>query len=72
MKKKPSITLVTGGARSGKSFFAMKLALEHKKPAFVATAVPFDDEMRLRIARHKAERSTRFATTVEEPYNLLS
>jgi len=63
------ITLVTGGARSGKSFHAMQLALEHEKPVFLATAVAFDDEMRLRIARHQAERGNKFVLTVEEPYN---
>ena len=67
--KRKSVTLVTGGARSGKSSFAMKLALKYKNPVFIATAVPFDDEMRNRIAKHQTERVNRFICTLEEPYN---
>lgn len=64
------ITLITGGARSGKSSFALSLALQHySNRAFVATAVPFDREMRDRISRHRAERDGRFQT-IEEPVEL--
>jgi adenosylcobinamide kinase/adenosylcobinamide-phosphate guanylyltransferase len=51
------LTLVLGGARSGKSSHALRLT-EATRPLrlFVATAQAFDDEMADRIARHRAER----------------
>jgi adenosylcobinamide kinase/adenosylcobinamide-phosphate guanylyltransferase len=53
----PHLTLILGGARSGKSTYAQKLAEATAKPVlFVATAVAFDDEMASRIAAHQAER----------------
>lgn len=67
----PSIlTFVTGGARSGKSRYALDLALRSaRRPAFVATAEPFDDGMSDRIQRHREERGSQFFT-VEEPVDL--
>jgi adenosylcobinamide kinase/adenosylcobinamide-phosphate guanylyltransferase len=57
------LTLVLGGARSGKSTLAEKLAVEYGGSVlYVATAVAFDDEMRLRIDRHKAERPSHWLT----------
>jgi adenosylcobinamide kinase/adenosylcobinamide-phosphate guanylyltransferase len=51
------ITLVTGGARSGKSSFAEKLCMSISQEAvYVATAQAFDDEMRVRIALHQHQR----------------
>jgi adenosylcobinamide kinase/adenosylcobinamide-phosphate guanylyltransferase len=67
------ITLITGGARSGKSAHALELA-DHYREArryFVATAEALDDEMTARIERHRADRDADF-TTVEEPVNLAS
>ncbi|TFG60650.1 MAG: bifunctional adenosylcobinamide kinase/adenosylcobinamide-phosphate guanylyltransferase [Spirochaetales bacterium] len=62
--------LITGGVKSGKSRFALKLADEHfKKKLFLATAIPFDDEMKARIARHREERDSSY-TTIEEPVYL--
>jgi adenosylcobinamide kinase/adenosylcobinamide-phosphate guanylyltransferase len=61
-----SITLVLGGARSGKSRFAQKLAARHSPVAFVATAQPIDEEMRRKIERHKADRPAGWVT-IEEP-----
>jgi adenosylcobinamide kinase/adenosylcobinamide-phosphate guanylyltransferase len=65
------IHLVTGGARAGKSRWA--LAQAEATPAaaiaFVATAQPLDAEMEDRILRHRAERSPRWIT-VEEPLAL--
>jgi adenosylcobinamide kinase/adenosylcobinamide-phosphate guanylyltransferase len=59
--------LITGGERSGKSTYAMRIALERgTRRAFVATAEPFDDEMRARIKRHREERGSLFET-IEEP-----
>jgi len=66
MKK---ITLLTGGGRSGKSRHALELAKPYKHKAFIATAEAFDEEMRLRIAKHKKERSPEYFT-VEEPVDL--
>jgi len=69
MKKEKTIILITGGARSGKSAFAVQLALKYKKPVFIATAVACDKEMRDRIVHHKNERGNKFLMTIEEPYN---
>ena len=51
------ITFILGGARSGKSRFATKLAKEKaEKVAFIATCQPKDLEMKRRIALHKKAR----------------
>lgn len=63
------ITLLTGGIKSGKSTRALELAQNFVSRAFIATAEAFDDEMRLRIECHKAERADDF-TTFEEPLDL--
>jgi adenosylcobinamide kinase / adenosylcobinamide-phosphate guanylyltransferase len=65
----PDIYYVTGGARSGKSSFALQLAAPYVKRVFLATAEPFDDEMQQRIGKHREERGEQF-TTVEEPIAL--
>lgn len=65
-----SLILITGGARSGKSALAIKLAKESpKKVAFIATAEAYDSEMENRIAKHKAERPEGW-TTFEAPKHL--
>ena len=62
------ITLVLGGARSGKSRFAENLARQHGGPrTYIATAEPFDDEMRQRIARHRDQRAGDGWQTLEAP-----
>lgn len=70
--------LILGGQKSGKSRRAELLARQwvQQSPAhravMIATAQPWDDEMRLRIARHQQERAERVPgmTTVEEPLAL--
>jgi adenosylcobinamide kinase/adenosylcobinamide-phosphate guanylyltransferase len=64
-----TITLVLGGVRSGKSRFAQALAARIPSVALVATAQPFDEEMRLKIQRHQAERPKEWRT-IEEPLDL--
>ncbi len=59
------VVYVTGGARSGKSSYALHLAEPYENRVFLATAEAFDDEMRDRIDRHRDERGSAF-TTVEE------
>ena len=61
-----SVTLITGGSRSGKSRLAVEKALGYPRRIFMATAVPLDEEMKLRIERHREERGTDFAT-IEAP-----
>lgn len=64
-----SVTLLTGGSRSGKSRHALEIASKYNRKAFIATAEPMDDEMRTRIMRHREERGADFVT-VEEPVDL--
>lgn len=63
------ITFVLGGVRSGKSRFAQTFAARYQRVLFVATAREVDDEMRLKIARHREDRPVHWAT-VEEPLDL--
>lgn len=65
----PEVIYVTGGARSGKSSYALRLAEPYQRRVFLATAEAFDGEMQRRIDKHKEERQDRF-TTVEEPLYL--
>ena len=63
------LTLVLGGARSGKSRHAQEMAArvaEGRPVVFVATAQAGDAEMETRIARHQADRPAQWRT-VEEP-----
>lgn len=67
-----TITLITGGARSGKSRFAQETAETYPgERLFIATAQPFDREMEVRIAKHREERANRF-TTMEAPFDLAA
>jgi adenosylcobinamide kinase/adenosylcobinamide-phosphate guanylyltransferase len=62
-----NITLITGGARSGKSSFALQLANETAgKRAYIATATALDKEMEERIALHQKEREDKFVTIEEQ------
>ena len=65
------VILVGGGARSGKSRFALEYARKlGERRLFVATAEALDAEMRERIRRHQDERGADFATS-EEPLELV-
>ena len=68
----PALTLVIGGARSGKSTFAEGLVTATDRPRrYIATAEAWDDEMRDRIARHRQDRGGDWLT-VEAPLDLSS
>jgi adenosylcobinamide kinase / adenosylcobinamide-phosphate guanylyltransferase len=64
--------LVLGGARSGKTGFAERLAMRAgETPLYLATAQALDAEMRERVRMHQEQRHKRFAT-LEEPIELTS
>lgn len=64
------IVLVTGGARSGKSRFALEEALKIAgEKAFIATAEATDKEMENRITRHRKDRGNGWKT-FEEPLSI--
>lgn len=64
------LILILGGARSGKSTFAERLGHNSgRRVAFIATATASDDDMRARIAHHRASRPADWPT-IEEPLNL--
>lgn len=64
------LTLILGGARSGKSRLALQRAEATGKPvSFIATAQANDAEMAARIARHQAERPAHWST-IEAPLDL--
>lgn len=66
----PTLTLVLGGARSGKSRHAEQMAELLPPPwRYIATAEPFDDEMRERIFHHADRRGPGWHT-VEAPLDL--
>jgi adenosylcobinamide kinase / adenosylcobinamide-phosphate guanylyltransferase len=66
------VTLVLGGARSGKSHHAEALIAQHAAPwIYIATAQPFDNEMRTRVAEHQARRNADWQT-VEAPIDLAN
>ena len=66
-----NLTFVLGGCRSGKSGFALATAsaIAADRRIFIATSMPLDDEMKARVARHRAERGAEW-TTVEAPLAL--
>ena len=66
----PQLTLVLGGARSGKSRYAEQIVMASPAPwVYVATAEPFDAEMTARIAEHRNRRGGQWQT-VEAPLDL--
>ena len=63
--------LVLGGARSGKTGFAERLAMRAgERPLYLATAQALDAEMRDRVLLHQQQRHKRFST-IEEPIALI-
>ena len=66
----PHLTLVLGGARSGKSRYAEAAVMAAPSPwIYIATAEPFDDEMKARIAEHRGRRGGQWQT-IEAPLDL--
>jgi adenosylcobinamide kinase / adenosylcobinamide-phosphate guanylyltransferase len=63
------VTFLIGGARSGKSSLAVQIGQRHGgNVVFIATAEPFDDDMAVRITRHRDERPA--WPTIEAPLDL--
>jgi adenosylcobinamide kinase / adenosylcobinamide-phosphate guanylyltransferase len=67
--KQNPVTLLLGGARSGKSHYAQHLGQQVERVVFVATAQAGDDEMRRKIDLHRTSRPQHWQT-VEEPLAL--
>ncbi len=66
--KLPKLTMVIGGAASGKSVYAEKLIIASGQPrSYIATAQAFDDEMRDKVVKHKAQRGADW-DTYEAPF----
>ena len=63
--------LITGGVRSGKSSYALRLAEQQFNgiKVFLATTIPFDKEMKHRVAEHKRQRDGSYRTA-EEPVEI--
>ena len=59
-------TLILGGAKSGKSYVAEKLALsateKGARPTYIATAQAFDEEMSGKIKQHRDRRGNKWHT----------
>lgn len=68
---KKELILILGGARSGKSAFAERLARQGRRVLFVATAEARDEDMKRRIAAHRERRPSTW-DTLEEPVELVA
>ena len=67
-----SITLILGGARSGKSVYAERLAKDSGLPVtYIATAQVYDQEFGARVALHRQKRPASWST-VEVPHQLAA
>lgn len=68
----PPLSLILGGARSGKSAFAERLATSTNRPrAYIATSQAFDAEMEAKIAKHRQDRGPDWQT-IETPLDIGS
>ena len=68
----PDLTFVLGGAASGKSLVAEQISVSTEKSrVYLATSQVLDDEMRLKVRRHLAQRGSDW-TTIEAPFDLPS
>ena len=68
MLSRGKLIFVTGAARSGKSYWAEKLAASSGAcVSYIATCIPGDEEMLDRVARHQARRPAEWQT-IEEAY----
>ena len=68
----PHLSLILGGARSGKSAFAEALATSANRPrTYIATSQAFDVEMKAKIAKHRQDRGPDWQT-IEEPLDLVT
>ena len=64
------LTLVLGGAASGKSKYAESIIRQSgKNPVYLATSQPFDDEMQAKVTAHRQQRGDGW-DTIEEPINI--
>ncbi len=71
MHFRPGVSLILGGARSGKSTFAEQLAADSQRSKiYLATSQAWDGEMEQRIARHQSQRGPEWQL-IEEPVDLL-
>ncbi len=64
------LTLILGGSNSGKSKFAENLAKRHKDVLYIATAEAIDDEMKMKLKKHRESRPPEWKT-IEEPVNIV-
>jgi adenosylcobinamide kinase/adenosylcobinamide-phosphate guanylyltransferase len=68
----PKLTLVLGGAASGKSAFAERLIMAQSgHPTYIATSQVFDDEMAKKVAKHRGMRGDGWVT-IEEPLDITA
>ncbi len=65
------LIFILGGARSGKSALAERLARQRERVLFMATAEPLDPDMERRISAHRSQRPSAWRT-LEEPLDLAS
>lgn len=65
----PKLSLILGGAASGKSAFAEGMVMASRQPRiYIATAQAFDDEMRRKVQKHLHQRGSDWRT-IEAPLN---
>lgn len=65
----PKVSLILGGAKSGKSKYAEDLSANYENKLYIATAEARDEEMKDRIKAHQKQRGTNWQT-IEEPLNI--